>query len=322
MIGAVGHRLVHDGGIFTGNILIDGGNIKLLKKTARFAPLHNPKAIELIEDCLRLYPEMRQAAVFDTEFHKTIPWYAKTYALPLSLRRRLKIRKYGFHGSSHKFVMTEAAGLLGISVNKFNAVICHLGSGGASLCAVRNGKSADNTMGYSPLQGLVMSTRGGDIDPAAALWLASRSGKEFEGLEKLLNTGSGVLALSGFSGDIRDVIAEMKSGKAGYDRERMNLTFRIYTWRIRKALGAYLALTGRTDAVVFTDTIGELVPEVRYAACSGLEAFGIKIDRVKNLAADRLPAVISSAESRVSVMAAATNEELEIARESFKILSH
>jgi acetate kinase len=320
-IDALGHRLVHDGGIFRGNILINRGNIRKLKKTESFAPLHNPRAIAIIEECFRLYPDIKQTAVFDTAFHKTIPWYAKKYALPEEITRSLKIRKYGFHGSSHKFVMTEAAGLMGIPPEKFNAVICHLGSGGASICAVKGGRSIDNTMGYSPLPGLVMSTRGGDIDPGVALCLALQSGKEFDGLEKILNNNSGVLALSGFSGDIRDIINEMKKDGSGGDRGRMDLTYRIYTWRIKRALGSYLAVTGRTDAVIFTDTIGELVPEVREAVCSGMEDFGIKLNYEVNLAVKRLPAVISTDESRVCVMAIATNEELEIARESLKVLN-
>ncbi len=320
-IGAICHRLVHDGGIFRDNILIDRKNVRLLERTASFAPLHNPKAIELIEECLKLYPEMKQTAVFDTAFHSTIPWYAKSYALPLRVTRRLKIQKYGFHGSSHKFVMTEAADFLKIPLKKFSAVICHLGSGGASLCAVKNGRSVDNTMGYSPLPGLVMSTRGGDIDPAVALLLALRSDKNFDGLEDILNKGSGILALSGFTGDIRDVIDSLKKNKGGPDRSRLNLTFQIYTWRIKKALGSYLAVVGHADAVVFTDTIGELVPEVREAAAGGLEAFGIKLDPARNSMALKLPAVISSDESRVCVMAVATNEELEIARESAGIVN-
>ncbi len=203
-------------------------------------------------------------------------------------------------------------------VEKINAVSCHLGSGGASLCAVINGRSADNTMGYSPLPGLVMSTRSGDIDPAFALQLTLLSGGDFKELENILNKKSGVLGLSGVSGDIRDIINGL-NGK-GRNDERLELTLQVYLWRIRKALGSYLAVVGIPDAVIFTDTIGETIPEVRQSVCAGMEAFGIEINESKNSSVKMLPADVASNGSPVRLLVIATNEELEIARETAGII--
>jgi acetate kinase len=181
-VDVIGHRVVHGADIFKAHTLIDDNALAGLKKTLDIAPLHNPPAVALIETCHKTYPELAQAAVFDTVFHSTIPWHAAAYALPKILSRRFRIKKYGFHGTSHKFVAEEAAKFLHIPLEKLNAVSCHLGSGGASLCAIVNGRSIDNTMGYSPLPGLVMSTRSGDIDPALALQLSASGGMGFKGL--------------------------------------------------------------------------------------------------------------------------------------------
>jgi acetate kinase len=316
-VDVLGHRVVHGAGIFNENVVVTPKIIADLKRTASLAPIHNPPAVGLIEACYRLYPTLPQVAVFDTGFHSTIPSYASTYALPADIVKRLKIKKYGFHGTSHKFVSDEAAKMLGKPKDQLNAVSCHLGSGGASLCAIVNGKSVDNTMGYSPLPGLVMSTRSGDLDPGVALQLAATSGSGFAQLERTLNKKSGVLGLSGFSGDIRDVINKLH----GSDKpeERLETTLQVYLWRIRKALGSYLAVVGKTDAIIFTDTIGELIPEVRMAVCAGMEAFGVKMDEAKNREAKQLPVDVATDDSRVRLLVIATNEELEIARESAKI---
>jgi len=311
-VDVIGHRVVHGAGIFRSHTMIDAEAIKNLKMTEGIAPLHNPPAVRLIEACHKLYPEIPQAAVFDTVFHSTIPWQAKTYALPKWIRRKFGIRKYGFHGTSHKYVAGEAAKYLKKPLDKLNAISCHLGSGGASLCAIINGKSADNTMGYSPLPGLVMSTRSGDIDPALVLQMAIASDGNFNAMEKLLNKESGVLGMSGVSPDIRDIFRT--AGKNGATDERLSLTLQVYLWRLKKALGSYLAVTGVPDAVIFTDTIGETVPGVRQEACAGMEAFGIKIDMEKNRNVKKLPADISAPDSETYVLVIATNEELEIAR--------
>ncbi|NPV01718.1 MAG: acetate/propionate family kinase [Brevinematales bacterium] len=315
-IQAIGHRVVHGGDLFTENCIVDANAVEKLKATGEFAPLHNPPAVNLIEACYKNYPELKQVAVFDTAFHSTIPGYASKYALPAKIVKELNIKKYGFHGTSYRYIVREASKMMGIETNELNAVCCHLGSGGASLCAVVNGKSVDNTMGYSPLPGLVMSTRSGDIDPALALKLTSLSDGDFNEMEDLLNKKSGVFGLSGKSSDIRDVINHLKNDSGDI---KQRLALQVYLWRIRKSLGAYLAVTGKTDAIVFTDTIGELIPEVRAAACNGMDVFGVEIDQRKNYSLTQLPADISSENSNVRILVIATNEELEIARETARI---
>jgi len=317
--GAVGHRVVHGGAVFSRPTLVDDAAMRRLEEVREMAPLHNPPAMRLMEACRRRFPDLPQVAVFDTAFHATIPRRARTCPLPRDFREGLGLRKYGFHGTSHRFVSEEAARFLGKRLEDLNAVSCHLGSGGASLCAVRRGRSLDNTMGYSPLQGLVMSTRSGDLDAAAVLRMVSRERGDGGAVEKRLNTRSGVLGLSGFSADIRDVLARPDAGGAEEGRRRRTLD--VYLWRIRKYLGAYLALLGRADAVIFTDTIGETVPAVRWAACAGLEAFGVKIDPERNRGAADLPADVAAADSPVRVLAIRTNEELAIAREAHAALA-
>jgi len=260
--------------------------------------------------------------VFDTAFHSTIPDYARVNALPKHLREDLGIRKYGFHGISHQFVIGEAARIVGKPLDAFNAVSCHLGSGGASLCACVNGKSMDNTMGYSPLQGLVMSTRSGDLDPAVALHLLALNYGDSKAVNKTLNNKSGVLGMSEVSADIRDVLR--KAAEEGSETSNFDVTAQVYMWRIRKYLGAYLTVVGNADAIIFTDTIGELVPDVRYAVCAGMEAFGVRIDKDKNAAAAgyaNLPADVAATDSPVRILAIPTNEELAIARFSYDVLT-
>lgn len=274
----LGHRVVHGSDIFSTYCIIGEKEIEELKKTLPLAPIHNPPAITLIESCHNLYPKIPQVAVFDTGFHSTIPEYARTYALPMWIRKKFGIKKYGFHGTSHKFVMQETCKMLNIPVDKFNGVSCHLGSGGASLCAIVNGKSIDNTMGYTPLPGLVMSTRSGDIDPGTTLNIIGYFNGDYEKTENLLNKKSGVLGMSGFSADIRDIIKEAEKEDGNPMAKEV---LKTYLWRMKKALGSYLAIVGNPYALIFTDTIGELVPEVRWEVCTGLEAFGIKPDPQK-----------------------------------------
>ncbi len=315
---AIGHRVVHGGARFSQPILIDAKVLHDLAAIQGLALLHNPPAIALIKDCQERYPQLPQVAVFDTTFHATLPEYARTYALPVVLRTELGIRKYGFHGTSHQYVVEEAARYLGRPLHRFNAVSCHLGSGGASLCALVNGQSVDNTMGYSPLAGLVMSTRCGDLDPAIGLRLLAASMGQADALEKLLNTSSGVLGLSGISSDIRDVFAAMFAG--GPQARRLQRTAQIYLWRIRKYLGAYLTVIGRADAVIFTDTIGENVPLARWSVCADLDFFGLKIDDQRNRQIRSFPADIAADDSAVRILVVHTNEELAIARRAVETL--
>ena len=314
----VGHRVVHGATRFHRHAVVDEAALSDLEAIQDLAPLHNPPATRLIRACQTRYPDLPQAAVFDTAFHSTIPDYARTYALPQHLREELGIRKYGFHGISHQYVTGEAAKILGTPLDELNAVSCHLGSGGASLCAVVNGKSVDNTMGYSPLQGLIMSTRCGDLDPAIALRLLARSNGD--AAQRLLNTNSGVLGLSGLSSDIRDVFARGAQGDA--DAPRMELTTQIYLWRIRKYLGAYLTVARPANTVIFTDTIGETVPQVRWAVCSDMDVFGLEIDPDLNANVPELPADVAKTDSAVRVLVVATNEELAIARYTYALLAH
>jgi len=316
---AIGHRMVHGGEWFKDHAVVSEAVIQNLELTVDMAPLHNPPAIALVKACLERYPELPQVVVFDTAFHSTIPDYAATYALPRAIRQKLGIRKYGFHGTSHQFVVAEAARLLGRPLEQFNAVSCHLGSGGASLCAIRGGCSVDNTMGFSPLQGLMMSTRCGDLDPAVTMKLLARSQGDYKAVEKLLNKQSGVLGLSGSTADIRDVLAGIEKG--AQDRAQMERVAQVYLWRIRKYLGAYLTVVGDAEAVIFTDTIGETVPKVRWAVCSDMDYFGLKIDPDRNRAVGTLPADVATADSPIRILVIATNEELAIARQTHRLLA-
>ena len=314
---AVGHRVVHGGSVFARHAFVDDEVMEKLEPLGRMAPLHNPPAIALVRACQELYPELPQALVFDTAFHSTIPEAARTYALPRELAGELGIRKYGFHGISHEYFTAEAASLIGVPLDEFDAVSCHLGSGGASLCAICGGRSIENTMGFSPLQGLVMSTRSGDLDPGIAMRLLARADGDCEEVENLLNRRSGVLGMSGLSADIRDVLNGAETDDIS---GRLNMSSGVYLWRIRKYLGAYMALVGSPRAVIFTDTIGELAPKARWAICAGLEDFGLTIDPYRNLEAKSLPAEISADGSPVRTLVIRTNEEISIARSSFELL--
>ena len=316
---AVGHRVVHGGPLFTHPTVLDRAAVARLDEVRDMAPLHNPPAMALIHSCTRRYPDLPQVAVFDTAFHATIPEHARTYALPAELREDMGLRKYGFHGTSHRYVAEEAARLLGRPLERLNAVSCHLGSGGASLCAIVKGRSVDNTMGYTPLQGLMMSTRSGDLDPAIVMDMLARSMGDAATVEEHLNKRSGVLGVSGISGDVRDVFAAMADGRC--DAERPTRAAEAYLWRIRKYLGAYLTVVGRPDAVIFTDTIGETSPYVRWAACADMGAFGLRIDEARNRRAADLPVDVAADDSRVRILVIHTNEELAIARRVHETLT-
>lgn len=315
---AIGHRMVHGGSRFATHAVVDDACMEGLESVQDLAPIHNPPALRLLKACRSLYPSLPEVVVFDTAYHSTIPEAARTYALPSALARRRGFRKYGFHGTSHRYVAEEAARFLGIPFRELNAVSCHLGSGGASLCAISKGKSVDNTMGYSPLQGLVMSTRSGDLDPSIALSLVARAEGDSRGVEAMLNRKSGLLGLSGgASADIRDLL-EGKGESVGAVAEK---AAQVYLWRIRKYLGAYLLLVEKPHCIVFTDTIGERIPAVRWAVTAGLDAMGVRVDPLKNAEAVSLPADITADGGRVRVLAVATNEEVAIARECHALLS-
>jgi acetate kinase len=312
---AIGHRMVHGGAVFKDHVIVDDKAFKGLEEVQDLAPIHNPPALRLLAACRQLYPKLPETVVFDTAFHSTISPAARTYALPFQVARSAGFRKYGFHGTSHQYVAQEAAKFLGLPMHELRAVSCHLGSGGASLCAIVNGKSVDNTMGYSPLQGLVMSTRSGDLDPAIALSLVAKAQGDSRKVEDMLNRKSGLLGLSGVSADIRDVLANQQTD------ESLVRAAEVYLWRIRKYLGAYLFVTEHPHCIIFTDTIGEKLPYVRWAVTAGLDSLGVVMDPLKNADSGPLPVDLASPRSRVRILAIATNEEVAIARASYSLLA-
>jgi acetate kinase len=307
----VSHRIVHGGTRFDEPVIVEEDTIAQLEAIQHLAPIHNPPAIAMLKVCRSQLADLTQVCVFDTAFHASIPEYASAYPLPRELTEEMGIRKYGFHGISHQYVATEAATLLGKPLDQLNAVSCHLGSGGASLCAIRNGRSVDNTMGLTPLQGLVMSTRSGDIDPGLVLRLMHRSEGNFDETEKYLNKNSGILGMTQDSADLRDLLNE--DGTDPADSNGQDLALRVSTWRLRKYLGAFLAQVGKADTLIFTDTLGETVPVVRAMACDGLSSFGVEIDPVKNNAPGPLPADVATDDSPVRILAIHTDEELALA---------
>ncbi len=314
---AIAHRLVQGGKDFPTSAVISRNDFSALDGIADLAPVHNPPVVALIKECDLLYPDIPQAIVLDTAFHSTIPDYAAAYAIPEKLRRELGIRKYGFHGISHEYVAEETARFLHIPSPELKAISCHLGSGGASLCAIVDGKSVDNSMGFSPLQGLVMSTRCGDLDQAVILKMLAYSEGDSGKVSNILNKRSGVLGLSGISGDIRDVINRALET----EDERARRTLDVYIWRVRKYLSSYLAVVGLPQAVIFTDTIGESIPYVREAVCLGMEYFGLRIDEWKNRNILTYPADVSASGSRSRIVVVKTNEEKAIARKAYMLIT-
>jgi acetate kinase len=316
---AVGHRVVHGGEQLTHPTVVDDRVKSIIAECCRLAPLHNPPNLAGIAAGERHIPDAVQVAVFDTAFHATIPRHAFLYGIPLRFYTENHIRRYGFHGISHKYVSEEAVRFLGLPVDGLRMVTCHLGNG-CSMTAVKGGCSVDTSMGFTPLEGLVMGTRCGDIDPAAVLHLMEHHRLSPAAMNGLLNKQSGMLALAGIgSNDLRDVIAAAEGG-----HPEAAVALDIFCYRIRKYIGAFAGVMGGVDVLVFTAGIGENSPEVRRRVCEGLEApdgFGIVLDPEKNAAVSRSPRAIQAESSRVRVLVVPTNEELEIARETRQILS-
>ncbi len=304
---AIAHRVVHGGERFSRPAIISQEVEKAIEELIPLAPLHNPGNLAGIRAGQAAFPGLTQVAVFDTAFHQSMPSSSYTYAIDTELAKKLGIRKYGFHGSSHSFVSKEAAKFLGIEVSELNAVILHLGNG-ASACAIKSGKSFDTSMGMTPLAGLVMGSRSGDIDPAVIFYLIRQGGFTPEKVDELLNKESGLLGISGVS-DFRDLIAKSDSGD-----ERAKLALEIFVERIRHYLGAYAARVGKLDAIVFTGGIGENSHVLRQLVCQNLEILGINLDENLNQASGNVPRRISS--SKVPVLVIPTNEELEIAMQA------
>jgi len=310
-IDAIGHRVVHGGEAFVASTLIDERVIATLEEFSALAPLHNPPNLVGIRCAERAFPGKPHVAVFDTAFHQTMPKRAFVYAMPYELYEKGRIRRYGFHGTSHRFVTMRAAELLGVPLEEFRAITCHLGNG-CSMAAVADGRSVDTTMGLTPLEGLVMGTRSGDIDPAIIFHLARQAGMSLDDIDAMLNKKSGLLGLSGLSNDLRTVL------DAAPDNPRARLAIEVFCYRIRKYIGAYLAVLGNTHAIVFTGGIGENAAPIRRQALQGMEPLGVELDPAANQAT-RGEAVISKPSSRTRVLVVPTNEELMIARDTLAV---
>jgi len=312
-ITAVGHRVVHGGESFHSPTVIDMRVMAAIRENIPLAPLHNPPNLEGIEVTRKIFPNSPQVAVFDTAFHQTIPEHAFLYAIPYRLYEKEKVRRYGFHGTSHAYVAEKAAAYLERPLTRLNLITIHLGNG-ASMAAIKNGRSIDTTMGMTPLEGLMMGTRSGDLDPAIPFFLADYLGMSLKEIDTLLNKESGLKGICGIN-DMREILAKKKAG----DRQA-DIAISIYTYRIKKYIGAFYAALGILDGIVFTAGIGENAPEIREDACSGLENLGIEIDLQKNESKERETRDISTQGSRVKILVIPTNEELKIALETQAVI--
>lgn len=314
-ISAVGHRVVHAGEKFACSVVINDEVMNALKECIDIAPLHNPPNIMGIEACRELMPNVPMVGVFDTAFHQTMPKEAFIYAIPYEYYEKYKIRRYGFHGTSHKYVSERAAAMLGKPIEELKIITCHLGNG-ASITAVKNGKSVETSMGFTPLEGLVMGTRSGDIDPAIAKFLADKEGLNIAQIDQVLNKKSGVLGVSGVSSDFRDVEEAVEKGN-----ERAKLAIDVFIHRVKKYIGAYAAVMNGVDAVVFTAGLGENSDIIRSAICKDMDFLGIELDEEKNRVRGK-EVDISRAGSKVKVLLIPTNEELMIARDTKQLVGN
>ncbi|MCW2278410.1 acetate/propionate family kinase [Heliophilum fasciatum] len=310
-IEAIGHRVAHGGDRFTDAALIDKQVMAAIVSLFPVAPLHNPPAVMGIEACQQMLPAVPQIAVFDTAFHQSIPEAAYMYALPWALHEKYNLRRYGFHGTSHRFVARRLAALMQKPLEALKIITCHLGNG-SSLCAVDRGQSIDTTMGFTPLEGLMMGTRVGDIDPAAVLFIMEHEGYTSEQVRDFLNKRCGVLGVSGLSSDFRDLEREAQQGNA-----RCRLALDMFAYRVKKYIGAYTAAMNGLDALVFTAGIGENSAMMRAKICADLTYLGIAVDEEKNIRDGE--GDISAVDSRCRVFVIPTNEELMIAQDTFRI---
>lgn len=310
----VGHRVVHGGHYFSDGVIVDDEVICKIRECIPLAPLHNGANLDGILAIKTRVPKVKQVAIFDTAFHQSMPQKAFMYALPYDLYEKEHIRRYGFHGTSHAYVMKVAAKHLGIKLEAFNAISFHLGNG-ASVCAIKAGKSVDTSMGFSPLEGLIMGSRSGDVDGEIIIYLQEKMGMSYEAVSQLLNKKSGLLGIAKVN-DMREILQRKEQGDA-----LATLAFEMFVYRIRKYLGAYAVALGRVDTLIFTGGIGEHAFEVREAVVSGLDALlGLKIDSKKNSAIKQFPQIVSDSKSRISICVVATDEARAIAQESKQLL--
>ncbi|KGE72434.1 acetate kinase [Spirochaeta lutea] len=309
----VGHRVVHGGESYSQSVVIDTQVLAAIKQNIELAPLHNPANLTGIQESMKFFPGVPQVAVFDTAFHQTIPSSSYLYGLPYELYEKFKIRKYGFHGTSHRYVANEAVRFLKRAMENTNVISAHLGNG-ASITAVARGKSIDTSMGFTPLEGLVMGTRSGDIDPAIIFYLMER-GYSPEELNTLLNKKSGLLGLSGISNDMRDVHKASLEGNT-----RAESALEVFAHRVRRYIGAYMANLVKVDALIFTGGVGQHAPHMRERICRRLENLGIVMDYEKNRENGSKLGIISTDYSPVTILVVPTNEELQIAKDTYSLV--
>lgn len=312
-IHAVGHRMVHGGEAFNGSSIIDDDVIAAVEECSDLAPLHNPANLIGVDACKHLMPNTPMVGVFDTAFHQTMPKKAYLYGLPYEYYTNYKVRRYGFHGTSHHYVAYRTAEFLGEDVKELKTIVCHLGNG-ASVCAINGGKSVDTSMGLTPLEGLIMGTRSGDIDPAIIEYISSKENLKIEEVMNVLNKKSGVLGLSELSSDFRDLENAIADGN-----EKAKLTMNVFCYRVAKYIGSYVAAMNGVDTVVFTAGLGENNKEVRKEICSYLGYLGLEIDEQKNNCRG-IEREISKDASNVKALVIPTNEELMIAKETIRVI--
>lgn len=313
-ISAVGHRVVHGGEKYSESVLIDEEVMKSLEDCVKLAPLHNPPNIIGINACKVLMPNTPMVAVFDTAFHQTMPDYAYMYALPYELYKNYGVRKYGFHGTSHKYVSQVAAEMMGKDIKDLKIITCHLGNG-ASICAIDGGKSVETSMGFTPLEGIAMGTRSGNIDPAIITFLMKELNLSIDEVNNILNKKSGVYGISGVSSDFRDIEESAEEGN-----KRAELALEIFHYKVKRFIGSYAAAIGGMDCIVFTAGLGENSALSRSEICKGLEFLGVKIDEKKNNEGRGFAKVISTDDSKVKVFVIPTDEELMIAKDTKEIV--
>lgn len=312
---AVGHRVAHGGEYFKASARIDAEVVRRIEECVELAPLHNPANLKGIAAIEKVLPGLPQVAVFDTSFHQTIPARNFMYALPYRYYDDYKVRKYGFHGTSHQFVAKKACAITGLDFHSSRIITCHIGNG-ASITAIQYGKSVDTSMGFTPVDGLIMGTRCGDVDPGALIYIAKKEGLDYDQLNDLINKQSGVNGFTGISSDMRDIKKAADDGDA-----KAILILEMYCGRIKKYIGQYAAVMGGADIVVFTGGVGENGPETRSSVCEGLEFMGLLFDEEVNRNVRSKDRILSAPDSKVKVVVAMTDEERVIAQDTFEIVS-
>lgn len=314
-IRAVGHRVAHGGEFFTESVLVDDNVKNEIEKCIELAPLHNPANLKGILSMESLLPDVPQIAVFDTSFHQTMPEKSYLYAIPYKYYEKYKIRRYGFHGTSHKFVARKACKQLGWDMNEKKIITCHLGNG-ASIAAIQNGQSVDTSMGFTPVDGLIMGTRSGSIDPGVIMYIADKENLNMKGVSNLINKESGMTGISGISSDMRDIESAVDQGN-----KRAKLALDMYSWRVKKFIGAYAAVMGGVDLIIFTGGIGENDYMIREMISSDMEFLGVEFDKDVNTGLRGEDKILTKEGSKTLVMSITTNEELVIATDTMKIVN-